>query len=70
MAEPTRWVTDTDDGHSQWYVERFRAMAADGADLAGEARLVDAMLPRRARVLDAGGLCVRRLVSWPNRPAG
>ena len=54
MAEPTRWVTDTDDGHSQWYVERFRAMAADGADLAGEARLVDAMLPRRARVLDAG----------------
>jgi predicted TPR repeat methyltransferase len=29
-------------------------MAADGADLAGEARLVDAMLPRGARVLDAG----------------
>ena len=29
-------------------------MAAAGADLAGEARLVDAMLPRRARVLDAG----------------
>lgn len=29
-------------------------MAAEGADLAGEARLLDAMLPRRARVLDAG----------------
>jgi SAM-dependent methyltransferase len=29
-------------------------MAAQGADLAGEARLVDAMLPRGARVLDAG----------------
>jgi SAM-dependent methyltransferase len=49
-----RWVTDTAEGHSQWYVERFRRMAAEGADLAGEARLVDAMLPRGARVLDAG----------------
>jgi SAM-dependent methyltransferase len=29
-------------------------MAAAGADLGGEARLVDAFLPRRARVLDAG----------------
>ena len=54
MAGPTRWVTDTDKGHSEWYVERFRRMAAEGADLAGEARLVDAMLPRHARVLDAG----------------
>lgn len=51
---PTRWVTDTKPGHSQWYIERFRRLAADGADLAGEARLIDAMIPRRARVLDAG----------------
>ncbi len=29
-------------------------MAAEGADLAGEARLLDAMLARRSRVLDAG----------------
>ncbi len=29
-------------------------MAAEGADLAGEARLLDAMLTRRCRVLDAG----------------
>jgi SAM-dependent methyltransferase len=29
-------------------------MAAEGADLGGEARLVDAMLPPRSRVLDAG----------------
>ncbi|HET9518046.1 MAG TPA: class I SAM-dependent methyltransferase [Actinoplanes sp.] len=29
-------------------------MAAAGADLAGEARFVDAMLPRASRVLDAG----------------
>ena len=54
MAEPTRWVTDTKPGHSQWYVERFRRMAAEGEDLAGEARLVDAMLPPGSRVLDAG----------------
>lgn len=51
---PTRWETDTADGHSDWYVERFRRMAADGQDLEGEARLLDAMLPRGARVLDAG----------------
>ena len=54
MARPTRWVTDTGEGHSQWYIERFRTMAAEGADLAGEARLVDAMLPRGARALDGG----------------
>jgi SAM-dependent methyltransferase len=54
MAQPTRWVTDTKEGHSQWYIDRFRRMAAEGEDLAGEARLVDAMVPRKARVLDAG----------------
>ena len=54
MAGPTRWVTDTKEGHTQWYVERFRKLAADGADLGGEARLVDAMVPPRSRVLDAG----------------
>lgn len=41
-------------GHSQWYIQRFRDMAERGADLAGEARMIDAMLPRGARVLDAG----------------
>jgi SAM-dependent methyltransferase len=54
VSTPPRWFTDTKDGHSQWYIERFRAMAADGADLVGEARLVDAMLARGSRVLDAG----------------
>jgi len=49
-----RWFTAHGQGHADWYVERFRKMAADGADLAGEARLVDAMLPRHSRVLDAG----------------
>lgn len=41
-------------GHSQWYIERFRTMAAEGKDLDGEARFVDAMVPRHARILDAG----------------
>ena len=41
-------------GHSQWYIQRFRDLAARGADLAGEARLIDAMVPRGARILDAG----------------
>lgn len=54
MGRPTRWVTGTKPGHSQWYVERFRQMAADGEDLVGEARLVDAMVPRGSRILDAG----------------
>ena len=54
LGPPTRWVTETAEDHSQWYVERFRRMAADGADLAGEARLVDAMVARGSRILDAG----------------
>lgn len=41
-------------GHSAWYIERFRAMARAGADLDGEARLVDAMVARGSRILDAG----------------
>jgi SAM-dependent methyltransferase len=54
--EPTLWETigASRPDRSRWYVERFRAMAAAGEDLAGEARLVDAMVPRGSRVLDAG----------------
>lgn len=54
MAKPTRWVTDTGPEHSQWYIDRFRRLAAEGADLAGEARLVDALVPPSSRILDAG----------------
>ena len=49
-----RWFTEYDDTHSAWYVDRFRRLAAEGVDLDGEARFVDALLPRAARVLDAG----------------
>ena len=56
MRQPTRWeqIGRQNPDRSTWYVERFRTMAAEGADLAGEARTIDAMLPRGARVLDAG----------------
>lgn len=51
-----RWLQmiEQNPAHSDWYIERFRAMAAAGDDLHGEARLVDAMVPRGARILDAG----------------
>src|SRR5690349_7629509 len=54
MTDRPRWFTDTDAGHSQWYIERFRTLAREGADLDGEARLVDAMVGRGSRILDAG----------------
>jgi SAM-dependent methyltransferase len=56
VRQPTRWeqIGRQNPDRSAWYVERFRTMAAEGADLAGEARMVDAMVPRGARVLDAG----------------
>lgn len=54
MTDRPRWFTDTKDGHSQWYVDRFRTLAAEGADLAGEARLVDAVVAPGSRILDAG----------------
>jgi SAM-dependent methyltransferase len=56
MVEQSAWtqITQEDPGHSVAYVQRFRTLARRGNDLAGEARLVDAMLPRGARVLDAG----------------
>ena len=56
MTEQSAWVrmTQADPAHSAAYVQRFRTLAEQGIDLVGEARLVDAMLPRGARVLDAG----------------
>ena len=47
-------MTEENPGHSAAYIQRFKDLAAAGQDLVGEARLVDAMLPRGARVLDAG----------------
>jgi SAM-dependent methyltransferase len=47
-------LTQANPDHSAAYIQRFQDLAAAGHDLAGEARLVDAMLPRGSRVLDAG----------------
>ena len=41
-------------GHSAWYIKRFENMRAQGNDLHGEARLIDAMAERGSRILDAG----------------
>lgn len=56
MTEQNKWLAQVarNPGHSQWYIERFRTMAARGEDIVGEARLIDAMVPRGARILDAG----------------
>jgi 2-polyprenyl-3-methyl-5-hydroxy-6-metoxy-1,4-benzoquinol methylase len=56
MVEQSLWMQKVaaDPGHSQWYIERFRQMARAGNDLAGEARFIDAMASRGARILDAG----------------
>lgn len=53
---PSKWeeMTAADPAHSSWYVDRFRSLAARGQDIVGEARLIDAMLARGSRVLDAG----------------
>ena len=56
MGEQSLWMqkVEADPGHSQWYIERFRTLARDGEDIVGEARLIDAMAARGARILDAG----------------
>jgi SAM-dependent methyltransferase len=56
MVDENEWVriTRADPNHSAWYIERFRSMAAAGDDLAGEARMIDAMVPPGSRILDAG----------------
>ncbi|HEX3335577.1 MAG TPA: class I SAM-dependent methyltransferase [Jatrophihabitans sp.] len=58
MSDPSvatpRWFTAHGQEHAAWYIDRFRRMAADGVDLDGEARFVDTLVARNARILDAG----------------
>lgn len=54
MTDIPRWFTDTEEGHSQEYADQMRQRAADGDDLEGEARLIDAIVAPGSRVLDAG----------------
>ncbi|NCL75854.1 methyltransferase domain-containing protein [Rhodococcus sp. YH1] len=50
----TRWQSERSAGDSRAYIERFAELAHAGTDLHGEARLVDVLVPRGARILDAG----------------
>ena len=54
--EPSKWsrMIAADPDHTYRYIQRFRVMEANGEDLGGEARTVDAMVKRNARILDAG----------------
>jgi SAM-dependent methyltransferase len=53
-APPTRWELTVTGDRWDFYAKRFAREYADGTDLEGEARFVDVLAPRRARVLDAG----------------
>lgn len=50
----TRWLDETGGTSGEAYAARFAELAATGADLHGEARLVDALLAPGSAVLDAG----------------
>ena len=59
--EKSLWLVrkESNPNHSQWYIDRFKAMEAEGNDMAGESRLLNAMASRGAKILDAGsGLVV------------
>ncbi|MFW2210120.1 class I SAM-dependent methyltransferase [Corynebacterium amycolatum] len=47
-------IIAADPQHSRRYANRWRGFVREGRDIDGEARLVDAMAPRHARILDAG----------------
>lgn len=55
-ASENAWVRARyrDPGHAKRYAERWERFVAEGRDIDGEARLIDAMAPRGARILDAG----------------
>ena len=50
----SRWLQETGGTRGAAYVERFRALAASGVDVHGEAAYVAALVPPGAKVLDAG----------------
>jgi SAM-dependent methyltransferase len=69
----TRWERRVTGERWQVYADRFARHHAEGADLAGEARFVDALVPRRAAVLDAGcgtGRVAAALVAAGHRAVG
>lgn len=62
-----------DPEHSQRYAQRWVQLRAEGRDLDGEARLIDAMAARGSRILDAGcgtGRTGGRLAALGHRVVG
>lgn len=53
-APSPRWFAERTPEERQDYAGRFVRLAEQGEDVDGEARLVDALAPRGARILDAG----------------
>ena len=47
-------VTAANPNHSHNFARKWKVLQAQGKDINGEARLIDAMVERSARVLDAG----------------
>jgi SAM-dependent methyltransferase len=75
VVEQSLWMRKVTEnpGHSAWYIERFRKMEAEGADLGGEARFVHAMVGQGARILDAGcgpGRVGAFLAAWGHEVVG
>ncbi|MCI4010121.1 class I SAM-dependent methyltransferase [Brevibacterium sp. ZH18] len=56
MSFDHQWnrIRETNPDHSANYADRWRKLVAAGHDIGGEARFVNAMAPRGARILDAG----------------
>ncbi len=54
MTTRPRWLSEGGPERTRWYIDRFRRLAAEGADLEGEARLLDAVVAPGSRILDAG----------------
>ena len=54
--EKSLWLVkkETNPNHSQWYIDRFKAMEAEGNDMAGESRMVNALASRGAKIQDEG----------------
>lgn len=50
----TRWFTERTAEQRREYAQRFVSIAAEGKDIDGEARLIDAMAAPRSTILDAG----------------
>ena len=71
----TRWERiareTVGEGYAASYAERFRRLAASGADVHGEAAFAASLVPAPARVLDAGCGTGRVAVRLPmSNPCG